>query len=146
MHGINRRISRLRQALFLEADYLPLEAANIYWLLLWTVAVLPPQTDIFAAGRAYTYIAHVMSEAQFGAIFLFLLLNAVFALMHGNLWYRLASSATQTFIYGTLLFLFMNANPHSVIALLVGGSAVFSFFVSARLVRDIRDHVPPWTL
>lgn len=151
MRTIFERLKEFREVVFIHSDYMMLEFANAYLLLVWVVAVLPTNTSIFATGKAYSVLARYITENQFGALFLLLMLNSFFSMINGNLKYRFVCNTIQTILYTALFFFMLEGASQtpagvSTLAFLIGGLALFSFIVSARLLRDVHNHVSSWTL
>lgn len=79
-------------------------------LLIGSIDVLNPYTDVFSNSRSYELIEMAMSENTFGAIFLFIALLSLFSILNGGIRFRRNVLAVQTVFWILMFAAFLSAN------------------------------------
>lgn len=120
--------------IFLDGKYGIYEVYSASVLLLSSLIILNPFTDVFSNGKSYLILSHITSEAQFGSILLFCGLCSLLSLYLDNKSMRIWFSLIQAIIWASLFALMVSASYSSWLPILFVMNSIFSAIVFARLL------------
>lgn len=145
MRGITTRVKDLFRYIFLVADYEPFEFLAAIAMFTSAMVLLNPYTDLYTNGASYKLVSAIVSESFLGTILLFAALNKFFALMCGDLHYRMWVTSIAAFIWGFLFVVFLSGNLSVWFPWMLGLFCLVSAATAARMRKDIITKTPPWT-
>lgn len=130
---------------FLNASYEPLEFISASILAILALAILNPFTDLYAEGYLYSLVKMYIHEIPFGLIVLLIAFNSFIALISGRMVWRKVSSTVTALTFAVTFGLFVEASPTVPFPWTLGLFSLVSLAVSARIHKDCKFNIPPWT-